>query len=105
MTQLIFVPPVAFLVYFLLVSLLSGIGKLMAGTGHPTSTFKSSVYASGEAPQLSSRAPGYRPFFLIAFFFAVLHLGVLVLATSMLAPVAGVYLIGLILALSALILG
>jgi hypothetical protein len=52
-----------------------------------------------------SAAPGYAPFFRVAFFFAVLHLGVLMLGSSGLTPIAGVYLVGLILALVALILG
>jgi hypothetical protein len=49
--------------------------------------------------------PGYRPFFIIALFFAVLHLGVLMLGSSGLAPFALLYLVGLLLALLALILG
>ncbi|MCL4825147.1 MAG: hypothetical protein KJZ57_13110 [Anaerolineales bacterium] len=50
-------------------------------------------------------APGYRPFFVAALFFAILHLGVLMLGSSGLALVSLVYLGGLILALLALILG
>ena len=50
-------------------------------------------------------APGYRPFFVVALFFAVLHLGVLVLATGIPSPVMRIYLLGLLLALLALILG
>ncbi len=50
-------------------------------------------------------APGYRPFFVVALFFAVLHLGVLVLATGISSPVMRIYLLGLMLALLALILG
>jgi lipopolysaccharide export LptBFGC system permease protein LptF len=49
-------------------------------------------------------APGYRPFLVVALFFAVLHLGVLMLGSSNLTPIAGVYLVGLLLALLALIL-
>lgn len=105
MTQILLAPPVAFLLYLLLVGILSGIGRAMAGTHHKSSAFKTNAYASGEAPHLSSNAPGYRPFFLVALFFAVLHLGVLVLGSGGLSPVAGVYLLGLMLALAALILG
>ncbi len=105
MTEILLIPPIAFLVYVFLVSILSGIGRVMAGTRHQRSAFKSSTYASGEAPHLSNGAPGYRPFFRIALFFAVLHLGVLVLASGGLTPIAGLYLIGLMLALVALILG
>ena len=70
-----------------------------------TSHLKTSTYASGEEHDTTSAAPGYRPFFVAALFFAVLHLGVLMLGTSGLAPVSLVYLGGLMLALLALILG
>ena len=43
----------------------------------------------------SSAAPGYQPFFLIALFFAILHLGVLVLGIGSLPVPAAVYLVGL----------
>ncbi|MCB8987896.1 MAG: hypothetical protein H6661_09140, partial [Ardenticatenaceae bacterium] len=49
--------------------------------------------------------PGYRPFFVIALFFAVLHLGVLMLGSSIPSPISVLYLAGLILALIALVLG
>jgi NADH:ubiquinone oxidoreductase subunit 3 (subunit A) len=105
MIEILLIPPVAFLLYLFLVSLLSGIGRVMAGTHPPLSATKSGAYASGEVPHVSSGAPGYRQFFRIALFFAVLHLGVLVVASGGLSPIAGIYLIGLILALVALILG
>jgi hypothetical protein len=50
-------------------------------------------------------APGYRPFMVVALFFAVIHLGILMIGSSGLTPLAGVYLAGLIMALLALILG
>ncbi len=105
MNEILLIPPVAFLLYLLLVAVLSGIGRVMAGTHHPLSATKSGAYASGEAPHRSSGAPGYRPFFRIALFFAVLHLGVLVLASGGLSAITAIYLVGLILALVALILG
>jgi hypothetical protein len=40
-----------------------------------------------------------------ALFFAIVHLGVLMLGGSDLGPIAGLYLVGLMLALLALILG
>jgi hypothetical protein len=49
--------------------------------------------------------PGYQPFFVIALFFAVLHLGVLVLGSGQPSAMMGIYLIGLILILIGLILG
>ena len=69
------------------------------------SDFKTATYASGEENDPIPAAPGYRQFFVVALFFAVLHLGVLMVGSSDLSPTAGVYLVGLILALVALILG
>jgi NADH:ubiquinone oxidoreductase subunit 3 (subunit A) len=104
MTEIILTPPVAFLLYAVLVGVLAGLGRVLAGPPHPT-LLKSSTYASGEAPPTRAAAPGYRPFFVIALFFAVLHLGVLMLGSSSLKPISVLYLVGLMLALVALILG
>ena len=79
-------------------------GRLLAGKGSP-SALKSSLYASGEAPPAGQAAPGYRQFFIYALFFAILHLGVLMLASGSLTPLSGIYLAGLLLSLVALILG
>lgn len=98
-------PPLAFLVYIPLVLAIYLIGRGLAGKGNPSSS-KSSIYGSGEAAPTTLAAPGYRPFFLVAFFFAVLHLGMLIVGTGSLATLSMIpYLIGLILALLALILG
>jgi hypothetical protein len=87
MRDILLSPPAAFAIYLVLVGILAGVGRALAGPPHP-SPLKASTYASGEA------AP-----------FAVLHLGVLMLATGGLTPVAGVYLAALILTLLAVILG
>src|SRR5512137_1760110 len=97
-------PPVAFLIYIPIVLLIVWVGKVMAGPSKP-SEMKSSVYASGEEAPTYLAAPGYRPFFVIAFFFAVLHLGMLVLGTSGMNLATGAYILGLLLILIALILG
>lgn len=102
--EFLLAPPFAFLIYLLLAGLLSGLGRWLAGPGRPTS-LKSGTYASGEAPPSFRAAPGYRPFFIIALFFAVLHLGVLVLSSGHPSPIAAAYLAGLLLALLALVLG
>jgi len=104
MTGILLAPPIAFLMYVALVSILLGVGRVLAGPSE-TTPLKSSTYSSGEAPPGYVAAPGYRPFFKVALFFAVLHLGVLVLGSSGLTPISGVYLVGLLLALAALILG
>jgi NADH:ubiquinone oxidoreductase subunit 3 (subunit A) len=97
-------PPLAFTAYLVLVWVLSRFGRSLAGETKASSA-KSSIYAGGEAPPVSRAVPGYRPFFVIALFFAVLHLGVLMLGSSDLSSVSGIYLVGLVLALIALILG
>ncbi len=102
--EFLLTPPLAFLIMLLLVSLVFLAGKKLAGQEKPN-PIKSSPYGSGESAPTSAAAPGYRPFFLIAFFFAILHLGMLVLGTSSLNFISGVYVVGLILALVALMLG
>lgn len=98
------IPPIAFVLYLALVGLLSGLGKLMAEPEQPNPV-KQSVYTGGETMSSKMGVPGYRPFFVVALFFAVLHLGVLVLGSSFASPIAILYLGGLIMALLALILG
>jgi hypothetical protein len=102
--EVLLAPPLAFTAYLVLAWILSMFGRLLAGKTE-SSAAKSSIYAGGEAPPVSRAMPGYRPFFVIALFFAVLHLGVLMLGSSDLSSVSGVYLVGLVLALIALILG
>ena len=97
-------PPIAFLVYLPLVIAIYLLGKGMAGKEHPSAE-KSSLYSSGEEAPTSLASPGYRPFFLIAFFFAVLHLGMLVIGSGGFNIKLLPYILGLILALFALILG
>lgn len=102
--QVILTPPVAFMLYIVLAVILFGVGRMLAGKGKPSAE-KSSIYAGGEASPLTRSLPGYRGFFVIALFFAILHLGVLMLGTSTVSPIAIVYLIGLMLALVVLIIG
>ena len=97
-------PPFAFLIYIPLVVLITLLGRALAGPSQ-ANAMKSSIYGSGEAAPTSLAAPGYKPFFLIALFFAILHLGVLILGTGSLTPLTGIYLLGLVFALLALILG
>jgi NADH:ubiquinone oxidoreductase subunit 3 (subunit A) len=100
----LFSPPIAFLIYAVLAGLLYGFGRLIAGPAKLTA-IKTSTYSSGEAPPKQLAAPGYRQFFVVALFFAILHLGVLVLGSGDMSAITIVYNIGLILALVALIIG
>ncbi len=102
--QILLSPPIAFLLYIPLILILSGIGKRMAGNTNPSDQ-KRTLYGSGEVAPTSFTAPGYRPFFLVALFFAILHLGILVLGAGTLNIPEAIFLGGIILALVALILG
>ena len=102
--QILLTPVLAFLIYLALCALLSVFGRKLAGPVKP-SLMKSSTYSSGERPPTVVAVPGYRPFFVLALFFAVLHLGALVLGSGLSSPAMLVYLLGLMLALLALILG
>jgi NADH:ubiquinone oxidoreductase subunit 3 (subunit A) len=94
----------AFLAYIPLVLVLVGVGRLLAGPANANAV-KTSVYGSGEESPTFEAAPGYQPFFVIALFFAVVHLAMLVLSVGRLPAPAVVYLGGLFIALVALILG
>lgn len=102
--QVLLTPPLAFLIYIPIVLALVGLGKLLAGPEKPNPV-KISIYGSGEVAPENAEAPGYRPFFLIAFFFAFLHLGMLVLGTGGQSRTEAIYLIGLLVGLLALMLG
>lgn len=97
-------PPVAFLVYIPLVLAIVWLGKQLAGPEHG-SIAKSETYGSGEKAESYTAAPGYQPFFLVALFFAILHLGMLVLGLSDFSNFSIIYLVGLAVCLVALILG
>src|SRR3972149_11022817 len=98
MADFLLAPLIAFFIYLLVVAIASGLGRLFSATGRETE-FKSATYASGEESDPIPAAPGYRQFFVIALFFAVLHLGVLMVGSSGLSSAAVPYLLGLVLAL------
>ncbi len=102
--DILLAPPFAFVIYLVLAGILSGAAKALAVPAQ-ANPMKTSTYASGEAGPARMAAPGYRPFFIVALFFAMLHLGILMLGSGDLSPVSGIFLAGLMLALIALILG
>jgi NADH:ubiquinone oxidoreductase subunit 3 (subunit A) len=104
MEDIVLSPPSALLINIGLIGILYGLGRLMAGPTQVTPA-KTSTYSSGEKPPTQAIAPGYRPYFVVALFFAILHLGVLVLGSGGFTAISGIYLVGLVLALIALILG
>jgi NADH:ubiquinone oxidoreductase subunit 3 (subunit A) len=105
MEGILLAPPIAFVIYFMLVGIMALFGRALAGKT-TSSELKTSIYSSGEISPERPAVPGYRPFFVIALFFAILHLGMLMLGSSFeLTTITAIYLGGLILALIALILG
>ncbi|NMB69279.1 MAG: hypothetical protein GYA20_11025 [Chloroflexi bacterium] len=102
--EILLTPPFAFLIYIPLVLIIYWIGKQLAGP-EKEDAVKSSAYGSGESAPTTTAAPGYTPFFVIALFFAILHLGVLVLGLGDFSPSITPFLVGLMLALIALLLG
>jgi NADH:ubiquinone oxidoreductase subunit 3 (subunit A) len=102
--QAILTPPVAFIIYVVLVGILLVLAWRVAARGAPSQS-KTSTYSSGEKAQAGLAAPGYKPFFMVALFFAILHLGVLVVGSGGFTVVTGIYILGLIFSLVALALG
>ena len=102
--DIILTPPLAFVIYVPFVILLLLFGKAMAGKTKKTE-LKDTVYASGEEASTNPAAPGYRPFFLVAFFFAILHLGMLIIGTGTFSIQSVPFILGLMFSLVALILG
>ena len=100
----IFSPPIAFAVYVVLAGILLAVAQAVAAKGQPSAS-KTKTYGSGEEAQTGAASPGYKPFFMVAFFFAVLHLGVLIVGSGGFTPVTGIYILGLIFSLVALALG
>jgi NADH:ubiquinone oxidoreductase subunit 3 (subunit A) len=82
--EIILTPPIALLIYIGLVIILYFVGRILAPNARQLKV-KTSIYAGGEIANTNKAAPGYRRFFIVAIFFAVLHLGALVLATAGLA--------------------
>jgi len=101
MNDLLLAPPIAFVAYVALVAALYGVGRMAAGRLR-VSRWNTAPYASGEAPPTRAALQGYRTFFATALFFAMLHLGALVLASSPLNWTAGVFVGGLAVILVAL---
>lgn len=97
-------PPLALLLYIPLVMVIIWFGHQLAGAAS-NDPLKSRTYSSGEEAPDYHAAPGYRPFLLAALFFAILHLGMLVLGTAEAQWMPIAFIIGLGLALLALILG
>jgi len=103
-SQLLLTPPFAFLVYLGLGALLVLFGRKFAGKTS-SSSLQSSTYSGGERAPNDGALPGYADTFIIALFFAILHVGVLMLGGGGWSPLTAIYLVGLALTLLALMIG
>lgn len=81
MAKLLLSPPVVFLIYLGMSGLLSLLSKRLAATGKD-SPGKSKSYACGEDMLVNRAQPDYSQFFQFAFFFTIMHVVVLVVATD-----------------------
>jgi NADH:ubiquinone oxidoreductase subunit 3 (subunit A) len=97
-------PPVAFIIILLLGILLSAVTKILAlkGAGHPDGKLK--CYACGEEASATTSRPNYGQFFPFAFFFTIMHVVVLVMATipDVILQISGVAVLFAVMALAAL---
>jgi len=80
MENIFLYPPVAIALLFVFFILFSTISKSMAPKG--TASFgKGEAYAGGENLKSHRAQPDYRQFFPFAFFFTIMHVVVLIIAT------------------------
>jgi hypothetical protein len=101
-------PPLAFLAYLLLIGAVAHASRRISAAGDQSAD-KRALYTGGERYTSDGARPGYAPFFRGALFFAVLHLGALVIGTSDLSRSDGtgqmllvIYLLGLVATLAVL---
>ena len=97
-------PPFAFVAYLVVAGALLGMGKVLAGRRRPPASEKM-LYASGERSSGVHARSGYQPYFGVALFFALLHVGVLVASTGGFTPLSLVYIGGLLMVLLVVGLG
>jgi NADH:ubiquinone oxidoreductase subunit 3 (subunit A) len=81
LTLALLIPPLAFIVMLLLSLGLSGLSSLMAAKGTP-SAGKERAYACGQNIENNRIQPDYNEFFPIAFFFTIMHVAALIIATA-----------------------
>lgn len=81
MQTILLAPPVTFLIYLLLSAGLSALSKRIAARGKQ-SNLKAKAYACGEDMAENQGQPDYTQFFKFAFFFTIMHVIALVVATD-----------------------
>jgi hypothetical protein len=100
MENILLSPPIAFGILLVVFLLFSYVTKFMAPKG--TMSFgKGEAYAGGENVKSHKAQPDYRQFFPFAFFFTIMHVVVLIVATVPVSfsPISFVYIGAALLAL------
>jgi len=94
MSTFLLAPPLAFLIFLALSASISLTGKLIAAKG-VESPGKTKSYACGEDMPENKGQPEYSQFFKFAFFFTLMHVVVLIVATdpSGISLMSGLYLV------------
>ncbi|NLG25516.1 MAG: hypothetical protein GX558_09190 [Clostridiales bacterium] len=92
MGNILLSPPVAFLALLALAGGISTLSKAMAARG-TDAWHKTRAYACGESMPENQGQPDYTEFFKFAFFFTIMHVVVLVVATDAygLSPMSLIY--------------
>ena len=100
MAKLLLSPPVAFAILLIVFLVLNYLVKFMAPKG-TESAGKGEAYAGGEPVKSHRAQPDYRQFFPFAFFFTIMHVVVLIVATvpKEMSVLSFVYLFAALLAL------
>jgi len=81
MENILLSPPVAFVIFLLLSGGLSALFKRVAARGKDSGS-KADAYACGESMPENQGQPEYSQFFHFAFFFTMMHVTVLMIATD-----------------------
>lgn len=100
MNNFLLLPPLAFIIFLLLSLGLSKVTTLISAKG-TESYGKTQAYACGQDVQFHKAQPDYSQFFPFAFFFTIMHVVALIIATvpSGLSGMAALYLVTALLAL------
>jgi len=80
MEKILLSPPVAFIILLAVIMLLTYLSKFIAAKG-TVSAGKEEAYASGEDFKVHKVQPNYSQFFPFAFFFTIMHVVALIVAT------------------------
>lgn len=104
MNNWLLLPPLAFIVLLAVSLLLSLVSKSLAFRGGTSSAGKTKAYACGEDVECHRVQPDYSQFFPFAFFFTIMHVVALIVATvpAGTLKVTGIAVVYLLAALSGL---